>query len=155
MSQLNSDATPESLMENFKGPKFVSLVILTVVVHVVIIFGSSVPYVIGKFADSSKMTKDEKIKLAVEEATIELREIAEKYQLNPQEISDQFSGGGSRTKAADDAAASADQGEDATAKPDETPEEPEGPKSAIEKAIETKVEGPKMPTFEDKKDDIF
>lgn len=148
----NSDVTPESLMDNFKGPKLVALAILTVVVHIVLIFGTSFPYILGKFKDTSEMPKEEKIKLAVEEATIELREIAEKYELNPQEISDQFASGGSRTKKAVE---DADEGDAPAEKPDEPAEDPEKPKSAIEMKIEEKKEGPKVPTFDDKKDDIF
>lgn len=151
----NSDVTPESLMDNFKGPKLVALAILTVVVHVLLIFGSSLPYLKDELlgADSSKMTKDDRIKLAVEEATIELREIAEKYELNPQEISDQFASGGSRTKKASEP--DNDEAKGPADAPDDKPEAEPREKSAIEKKIEEKKEGPKVPTFEDKKDDIF
>lgn len=151
---LNSDITPESLMDKFKGPGLVKMVIITVIVHVVVLVGTSLPYlkksVLG--ADTSKMTKDERIAAAVADATEAIREIAEDHELNPQDISDQFASGGSR---------SAKQMEtpEQTAEPEnkagDAAAEPEKPKSAIEKQLETKAEGPQMPTFDTKKDDIF
>ncbi len=150
-NEMNSEATPESLMENFKGPKFVSLAILTVVVHVVIILGTSFPFLVGKLGGSSKLSKEERIKLAVEEATIEIRKIAEDYELNPQEISDQFAGKSRASRAAEE---NPNAPEEPVEKPDDASGEPPE-KSAIELKIEEKKEGPKVPTFEDKKDDIF
>jgi transposase-like protein len=146
----NSDVTPESLMDNFKGPKLVRLLIITVVAHVVVVLVTSLPYLkdslFGK--DTSKMSQEEKIKIAVADASASIRKIAEKHGLTPQDISAQFSTGGSRT------AAKVEPAETVAKEPDVKPSEPERPKSEIEKKIETISEGPKVPDFANK-DDIF
>jgi hypothetical protein len=155
----NGDVMPETLMGMFKGPGLIKMVVLTIVVHMVVILGSSVPHLIKTFTrgDAGKMSKDDRIKAAVEDASIVIRKIAEEHGLSPQDVSDQFASGGSRT-----ARAGAAGGETKTpveAKtvetPAETPKEEPAAKSAIEKKIETKIEGPKVPTFDNKKDDIF
>jgi len=152
---MKEEATPDSLMEQFKGRGLKPIVMFTLIVHVVVILGSSVPFFVKKaFArGNSKRTETERIENAVEDATAALRKIAKKHGLNPQDISDQFSGKSRPGKApAADPAASADEPtgtEDAAAAPD-TRE-----KSAYETNLEAKAEGPKVPDFEDDKDDIF
>ncbi len=145
----NSDVTPDSLMAHFKGKGIGSIVVFTVVVHVVVLIGSSVPFLVGQVlgADSSKLSEEERVKSAVEDATAALRKIAEKHGLNPQDISSQFAGGRSRTpKAA--------VGPEPGTEPAPPAGDPEREKSDYEKTLEVKTNGPAMPSFEDE-DDIF
>ncbi len=145
-----NEVTPDSLMQRFQGSGLKTIVVFTLVAHVVVLLGSSVPFLLkGAFgADTAKMTQDDRIKAAVQEATVAIRKIAGNYGLNPQQISDQFSGGGSRTAAVAPVVtvpAQTDAAAAATA-------EPERPKSEIEKALEVKAEGPAVPGIDD---DIF
>lgn len=149
----NDEVTPDALMGHFKGKGVVSILIFTVVVHVVLIIGTSVPY-LGRSlfgADNSKISEEERIKSAVEDATAALRKIADKHDLNPQDISSQF-GGGSRTAKAAAAPAAAPDDKKLTG---DAEKDPEREKSEYEKNLEKKVDGPKVPTFDDDKDDIF
>ncbi len=148
VEQAAKDVTPDSLMAHFKGKGIASIVAFTVVVHTVALVGSSVPFLVGKVlgADSSKLSEEERVKNAVQDATAALRDIAEKHGLNPQDISSQFAGGGSRTAKA---AAEPEPGSDIA----EPVKEPEREKSDYEKTLEVKTNGPAMPVFED--DDIF
>lgn len=148
----NTEATPDSLMEQFKGRGLKPILMFTLVVHVVVILGSSIPFFVRKaFArDSSKRTEAERVESAVEDATAALRKIAKKHGLNPQDISDQFSGA---KRARPDAGGETPETEPV---PGDEPEAvPERGKSAYETNLESKAEGPAMPTFKEEKDDIF
>ena len=107
------------------------------------------------------MSKDERVDAAVKEATVSIRDIAEKYELSPQDISDRFAKGGSRT---DKVMSEADPGMDdpatpttpegtTTTTPPDTPDEPEKPLSEIEKQIQETKQGPAKPDMEEKEDD--
>lgn len=152
MSEMNNDVTPESLMDNFRGPGFIKMVVVTVVVHIVVLIGASLPYLKRTIfgADSSKMTKEQKMENAMDDATSALRKIAAQHGLNPQDISDQFAATGSRT-VKPDAAVSGDS-KDAAAVTVKSAE-PEKPKSAIERELEKSVKGPEIPAVGN--DDIF
>jgi len=153
------DETPNSLMGSFKGPGLGAIIVFTLVIHVIILGGSSVPYVLRMAAaqESKELSEDERIEAAVKEATPVLREIAEKHNLNPQQLSSQFAGGASRTTKTAKNAAKEDDGSQpgATTTPD-TPEDgdPEKPKSAIEKEFDVELDGPKQPNL-DEEEDIF
>ena len=152
-NRTDNEATPDSLMENFKGKGLKPILVFTLVVHVVVILGSSIPYFFKMaFArDNSKRSETERIESAVEDATSALRKIAKKHGLNPQDISDQFGGRRSRSKPG-----AADEAPDAT--PDATGDTvtpPDREKSAYETNLEVKAEGPSVPSFEDEEDDIF
>ena len=152
-NRTNTEATPDSLMGQFKGKGLKPIVMFTLIVHVVVILGSSVPFFVKRaFArGNSKLTETERIENAVEDATAALRKIAKKHGLNPQDISDQFSGGSRTAKAAaTDAAAPSDE-VTATGDAADAPDTRE--KSAYETNLEAKAEGPTIPTFEDDKDD--
>ena len=147
------EATPDSLMDQFKGRGLKPIIMFTLIVHGVVILGSSVPFFVKRaFArGNSNRTEAERIENAVEDATAALRKIARKHGLNPQDISDQFSGGSRPGKAsAADSAAPSDE-EPTTEDTADTPGTRE--KSAYETNLETQVEGPALPTFEE--DDIF
>jgi len=150
----NNELAPDTLLERFQGVGLKRIAIFTLVVHVVVIGGSSLPYLAKSVfgANRAGMTRDERIQAAVKEATAAIRDIAADYQLNSQEISDQFSGGRSRAAAA--AAVEAEPEETQTTVTEEATAESEAerPKSEIEMAIEVEAEGPAAPTFDD---DIF
>jgi hypothetical protein len=172
-----NDVTPDTLMQRFKGQGLKSIIVFTLVVHAVVLIASSVPYLVTKFfgADTGNMTREEKVKSAVQEASESIRKIAAGYGLNPQDISDQFAGGGSRAAAAaagteaetpeaetpgtETPAAGAPKsvapaaGAPKTVTPVAgTPAAPARPKSAIEKELDVKAEGPAVPKVDD---DIF
>ena len=143
-----TEVTPDSLMDQFKGKGIKPILIFTIIVHVVLVFGSSVPFFIRSVMkpDNSELSEAERVKSAVADATSALRKIAKKHGLNPEDVSSQFAGGGSRTRkaSADAAAAPADAVNTA---PDD--------KSAFETNLEAKADGPTVPSFDDEQDDIF
>ncbi len=167
-----NDVTPDTLMQRFKGQGLKSIIVFTLVVHAVVLIASSVPYLVTKFfgADTGNMTREEKVKSAVQEASESIRKIAAGYGLNPQDISDQFAGGGSRAAAA----AAGTEAETPEAETPEagtptavtpaagtlnavtpaagTPAAPARPQSAIEKELDVKAAGPAVPKIDD---DIF
>lgn len=147
----NTEATPDSLMASFKGRKLKPILLFTLVAHVVVIGGSSVPYFIRKAMENSKLSEAERIELAVEETTAALRKIATKYDASAKDITAQFSGGSRAAKTP---------GTDAVTTPDAalagnaSGSAGERERSAYETNLEVKVEGPTVPTFEDE-EDIF
>lgn len=161
-----AEVTPESLMERFKGPGVVKMIIVTLVFHAVLIFGTSVSYVKKTFlgGEVAAMTKEQRIEKAVEEATSSLKRIAAENGLNPQDVSDNFSSSASR--AAKLAAGTAGKGvapatntpaeKAVVSKPEnsEKPETPERPESQIEKDLKKAVKGPSEPPAAGA-DDIF
>lgn len=161
-----ADVTPESLMERFRGPGLIQMIIVTVVFHAVLVFGTSIGYLKKSlFGDEvAAMTKEKRIEKAVGEATSSLRKIAAENGLNPQDISDNFSS--SAARAAKAAAGAAGKGPTAAtnapadkapvSKPDKDgkTEKPDRPESQIEKDIKKAVKGPEVPPAAGK-DDIF
>ncbi len=150
MTDINiNEVTPDTLMQRFQGSGLKKIIVFTLVVHAVVIGGSSLPYLVGAIfgRDTSAMTEEDRIKAAVKEATEAIRAIAADYQLNPQEISDQFARGGSRAAAVASAEAARPESEAA-----DGVAEPGRPTSEIEKAMDVKAEGPEVPAIDD---DIF
>ena len=151
IQEASGGVTPDSLMQHFRGRGLKTIIMFTIVVHVVVLGGSSIPFlwksVFGP--DTASMDKEERLEHAMRKATASLRDIASEYDLRPQEISDQFAPGG----------APGGKAATAPAEDSEAPEEPEAAdpeadrtKSAIEKELEVKKEGPDMPDMDD---DIF
>ena len=140
------ESTPDELMESFQGRSLKSIIVFTLVIHAVLLLGTSIPFLMEKVVgkDNSKLSEDERIALAVKEATKSLRNIADEHGLNVEDISNQFAGGTKKSQAA-------------AKKPTKAPE-PVGdsgePKSAIEKELDVKAEGPEVPKVEDD-DDLF
>ena len=169
-SASTAEATPESLMEPFKGISLIKMVIATIIFHIVIIVGTSVPYLKKELlgADVTKMTKEQKIEKAVAEAASSLKKIAAENGLSPTDISNSFSPGGARAmKTAAPAPAADAKGTPApvtpvakapAVKPDAKPvtsdATPARPESKIEKDLKKAVDGPKIPASPSK-DDIF
>jgi hypothetical protein len=138
------ETTPDQLMESFQGTSLKSIILFTVMVHLVVLTGASVPYLWKSFAggDSSKLSEQERVKIAVDEANSSLREIAEKHGLKPQDLGERFASGAPRAEVANEPVK-------------ELVAEPEEPTSAIEKEIKVKEAGPELPSFDNEKEDLF
>jgi len=125
--------------------------VFTVIVHVIVLLGSSVPYLWKSVAgdDSSKLGEKERMEIAAREAAGSLREIASKHGVKPEDLSSRFA-------ASAPAAANVDTKETTAPAPQtETPPASAEPKSAIEKELNTKETGPALPAIEDEKEDLF
>lgn len=141
----SEQTTPAELLESFKGRSLKSIVIFTVAVHLVLLVVTGGSYFFKSGEDTSKLSEEERMKLAVGEATSSLREIAEKHGLKPQDLSSSFSEG--KPKAEKSAPEPADTPEDTQ------PADPGAEKSEIEKEIEKVAPGPALPAVED--EDLF
>jgi hypothetical protein len=150
----NQETTPDQLLEAFRGRSLKSIILFTLIVHVVIIGGTSVPYFIKSAAGKSDSTlsEQERTDLATREATAALREIATKHGIKPQDLSTRLAGGSAPKSPAAAAPAVVDE----PAAPE--PTEQEQPKSAIERELEVKEAGPQVPPIpgeEADDDDLF
>lgn len=141
--ETTSEVTPDSLLGKFHGRSVMPLVVFTVVVHAVVLLGSSVPFLWRTCYGPGELTEEQRAEKAVEDATAAIREIAEKYELSPQDISKSF---GKRSPTA------AAEAPPPIATPDNSGEPPEGPKSEIEKQLDVKADGPAVPSMDD---DLF
>jgi hypothetical protein len=151
----NQETTPDQLLESFRGRSFKSIILFTLIVHVVVIGGTSVPYFIKSASgkSDSKLTEKERTEIAAREATTALRDIATKHGLKPQDLSSRIAGGAAPAAAPKEEAPAPK--EDPTTTP---PEETEKPKTAIEEELDVKADGPKVPpipTEEATDDDLF
>lgn len=153
MSTQNQPITPDQLLQSFRGRSFKSIILFTVIAHIVIIGGTSVPYFLKTFADKSsqKLTEEQRTEIAAREATEALRAIAEKNGIKPQDLSARIAGGaGPKAAPAEETEkpeAVSETPASETTDPATTPEtaEPEKPKSEIEKELDVKQEGPTVP----------
>ncbi|HEX5790379.1 MAG TPA: hypothetical protein VFY13_04460, partial [Luteolibacter sp.] len=160
-----NQTNPEELMTHFRGRSFKSIVIFTVVLHVVIIGGSSIPWLMRTLTgqDTSKLSEDERMQLAVKEATSSLRKIAETHGLQAQQLGDRLKGASAPAAPPEEAQPEAPQPETpptTTPQPGTTPETPapnpapDRPKSEVEKQIEKVAPGPTKPPL-DPAEDLF
>ena len=135
-------------MKTFEGRSLKSIILFTVVVHAVLLTGTSVPYLWSTVAgeDTTGQSEEERLQAATKEATTAMREIAERYQLKPQDLSSRFTDGAPKAPAA--AANSSDAASEGT-----STDEAEEPESVIEQEIKKVEEGPELPPVED--DDLF
>ena len=135
-------------MKAFEGRSLKSIILFTVVIHAVLLIGTSIPYLWEVVAgeDTTGQSEEERLQSATKEATAAIREIAERYQLKPQELSSRFSGGKPKAPAAKGTTP-------ATAPEDTTPDDSKDSESPIEKAIKKVEDGPELPAVED--DDLF
>jgi hypothetical protein len=145
-----NETTPDQLMQAFEGRSLKSIILFTIVIHAVLLIGTSVPYLWGKVAgeDTTGQSEEERLQAATKEATTAMREIAERYQLKPQELSSRFAGGASKAPAAATKDTSPEPTSEGTA-PDGSKES----ESAIEKEIKKVEEGPELPPVEE--EDLF
>lgn len=163
MSNPNQETTPDQLLESFRGRSFKSIILFTVIAHLVIIGGTSVPYLIKSFtgASDSKLSEEERSDIATREATTAIREIATKYGIKPQDLSTRLAGGAPKAAAPEKEEKDAEtppRAEEPKPADAGTAEDTEKPKSAIEKELDVKVDGPKVPpipTEEATDEDLF
>lgn len=160
MSNPTQEITPDQLLQSFRGRSFKSVILFTVIVHAVVICGTSVPYLMKALTgeSSSKLNENERTEIAAREATEALRDIATKHGIKPQDLSTRIAGGAAPVAPKEDATpATKDPAPSETTQPEESGE-PEKPESAIEKEIEVKDDGPKVPTIpveEASEEDLF
>ncbi len=145
------EVTPDQLMKHFQGSSLKSIIIFTLIVHVVLLAGSSFPYiykaVVGE--DASELSEKDRIDAAMREATVALRDISEQYGLKPQDLSSKMAGGSRK-------APKAPKKEGDTKGTQEAPvTDTETPKSAIEEEISKKATGPTVPSPEEDEEDLF
>jgi len=143
-----NETTPDQLMTAFEGRSLKSIILFTVVIHAVLLLGTSVPYLWGALAGehTAGQSEEERLQAASKEATAAIREIAERYQLKPQDLSSRFADGAPKAPPATDTAPAPVSG-------GETADEPKEPESAIEKEIKKVEEGPELPPIEE--EDLF
>lgn len=154
MSTPTQETTPDQLLEAFRGRSFKSIILFTLVVHLVVIGGTSVPFFIRSVTgkSDSKLTEQERTEIAAREATSALRDIAAKHGLKPQDLSTRIAGGAAPKAPQAETPAPAEE----TAAP--ALEEADKPKSAVEAQLEVKEAGPQVPPIpveEAEDDDLF
>lgn len=158
-SSYKPEISPDSMMGDFRGKPIVAILIFTVVIHAVFIGVFSIGYLkrslLGE--DTSSMTEDERMDIAVREGTAALRKIAERHDVSVQDLSDRFSDGKPKTIAppADTAAAPGESASGAATPPADAGEEPD---SEIERELLKKEEGPAQPALDgglEDEDDLF
>jgi len=167
-----TEVTPDSLMGDFRTRSLFGVIILVLFAHVIFIGVFSIDYLKEEFLgeDTSEMTEEERLDVAVREATTLLRDVAEQHDISPQELSSRFAGSGGtlpdsttdpepvETDVQPDTPDSSpdvpDTQPDQPADPDE-PEEPAEPGSSIEQTLQETVPGPDLPELPPEDDDLF
>ncbi len=142
MTTPKQETTPDQLMQAFQGRSFKSIILFTLIVHVVVLGGTSVPYLIKSVSgkSDSKLTEKERTEIAAREATSALHDIAEKHGIKPQDLSSRIAGGAAPAAAPKEAAPAPTEDPATT-----SPEEMEKPKTAIEEQLDVKEDGPTVP----------
>ena len=149
MTTPKQETTPDQLMEAFHGRSFKSIILFTLIVHAVVLGGTSIPYMMKSLAgkSDSKLSEEERTEIAAREATSALRDIAAKHGIKPQDLSTRIAGGAAPKAAPQKEAPEKEEAAPAEQPPAPAPEDPEKPKTAIEEELEVKEEGPKVPTI--------
>lgn len=139
-----NQATPDEMLTAFNGRSLKSIIIFTVVAHVILVLATSGPYIWRAVAgaDSSKLSETERVELAVKEVNASMARIAEQHGIKPQDL-------GSRFVTNAPAPAAPPKAEPAS------PQEPvsEKPESTIEKELKKTEPGPTVPGAGD--EDLF
>jgi hypothetical protein len=167
-----SQTTPDDLLDSFKGRNMKSIILVTLIVHAIIIGGTSIPYILKSFSgkSDSKLSEEERTEIAAREATSALRDIATKHGIKPQDLSSRIAGAAGPAAPSTSTTTPKDSPKDSPKTPPaetttpavNTPTsavtEPEKPQSVIEQNIEKKQEGPKVPAIpveEAEDEDLF
>lgn len=151
----NNETSPDELLDTFGGRSLKKIVLFTVVVHAVILLGTSIPFLFGKAfgMGSGDLSEEDRVKAAVREANITLRKIADEHGIEPQELSSSLSGGVPKAPPAE--SGDAPEPEPAPG-PADDPDAADEPKSAIEEELEKVEEGPEVPPVpEEEEVDLF
>ena len=153
----SDEVSPDSLMSDFRGRPIVGILAFTVIVHILLIGVFSIRYLKNEVlgADTSSLSEEERLELAVDEATKALRKIAERHQVSPQDLSERFAGDSRPTTKAKPA--NLDQQETTLDEPSPGEPSPDEPQSAIEKELQKKEDGPALPNLPslDEEEDLF
>ena len=155
------ETTPDQLLDTFRGSSLKTIILFTILVHIVVVLGSSIPYLMKTFAggDTSKLSEQERLDIAAKEATSALRDIAVKHGLKPEDLGERFAPRTAIPAAKDTTAKPEEKTPEETkpeeTKPEETKPEETKPESAIEKEIKVKQDGPAVPTLDTEKEDLF
>jgi len=157
-NEYNEDVTPDDLLSDFRGKGIFPILIFTVLVHGVVLLGSSVPWMMETLFTSvdEDASEEERMKEAVREASGSLREIADKYGLHPEELSSQFTKKEKPKPAATQTPTDKEAPATGTPSAPTTPTDPEEPKSSIEQELEAKATGPALPAIpQEEEEDLF
>lgn len=148
--------SPDSMMGDFKGKPLLKILGFVLILHVVVIGVLSIGFlseqVLGE--SSEDLTDDQRMDQAVREVTEAVREIAEKYEVNKQDLASRF-GDDSPRPAAAPAEGSAESDEPA-APADGT--QPDEAGSEYEEGLEQQLPPPADPELGgniDEEEDIF
>lgn len=157
------EVNPDDLMKDFRARGIVAIGLLTLILHVAVLGGTSVGYIQEEFlSEHEELPEEERKRLALGDATLAIKEISEKYNLMPDQITGMFSAGGSRAdKLAEKSESKPDDKSSNRETKSETPtngkeaSEGEGEgeatddRSDFQKKLEKVEEGPEEFTFED------
>lgn len=158
LERVGDEVSPDALLKGFQGSKVMVLILMALVFHVLVILGTSWDYLKDEFLgpDTSEMSKEDKVRVAIGEATSALSGIAEKHGLSLEDITEKFSGSGSRADKLQEnaeAAAAEDAGADTESTvPEAVPEPvkaPEREESELEKNLPKAAKGPEDMLGED------
>ena len=159
------EISPDSLLNDFRGRPVVSIAVFTIIVHAILVGVFSIGYLKASvLGDSTEgLSEEERMDVAVREATKSLREIAERHGMNPQEFSSHFaekdsiSTSPSTTSEPISETASTPSAEPVPGQPGATDATDDKPKSAIEQKLEEKAAGPELPDLNaiEEEDDLF
>lgn len=155
------ETTPDQLLDIFQSRSLTKLITFTIVVHVVLLLATSMPFIWKSVAgrDTSSLSEEERVKVAVGEATSSLRKIAEAHGLSVQDLSSQFAGGPSPASQPQEVPKATDPTEPPKTEGDKPAPyggqpAPDKPASEIEKEIGKVKEGPAVPPV-DEEEDLF
>lgn len=97
---VTDDVRTDVMMRDFKGHKIIMLIGAAVLVHVVIILASSFGYIRNEVfgADTTGMSKEDRVKVALGEATSALAQIVERHDLTVDDVLDKLAATGSRAE---------------------------------------------------------
>ncbi len=146
----SNEKTPDEMLSNFNGRSLKSIIIFTVVAHVLLLLATSAPYIWRSIVgdDSSKMSESERVDLAVKETNIAMRRIAEQHGIKPQDLGSRFAAPSAAPKTK-----SPEVETPAAETPKTTAPEPVKPESTIEKDLKKAEPGPTVPAAGD--EDLF
>lgn len=151
-----NETSPDELLDTFKGRRLKTTLLFTILIHAVVLLGTSVPFLLGKVVgtDTSELSEEERTKAAVKEANATLRRIAEDHGIKARDLSSAIAGGVPGSSPAE-----AEEDPEPVSEPDpdsEGNEEIDEPKSPIEEEIERVEEGPTEPPIPgDEEVDLF
>lgn len=158
-SATTNETTPGELLASFQGRSLKSMILFTLVVHAALLLATSGPYIWNAVAgpDTSKLSESERIDLAIKDTQAAMRRIAEEHGLKPQDLGSRFAAPAAAPKAERKTEPKTETqpapGADPKTPPPTPGNEPEKPKSAIEKEIQKTAPGPAVPDVGG--DDLF